>query len=124
MGMGPEQITQRAAQVSRLLALRLGAKGAGLEARVAHRARALPRKVRRAALELAQAERLAQSPKQARQLDARALEAAFATCIRYLEPLGADERLRAAALTFGSSVAFIVIVVGGMIFGAMWLLTS
>jgi hypothetical protein len=119
--MGPEQITQMSAQVSRLLAQRLGAKGAGLEVRVAHRARALPRKVRRAALQLAKAERLAHSPKQARQLDARAIQAAYATCINYLEPLGAGERFRAAALTFGSSVAFIVIVVGGMLFGAMWL---
>ena len=119
--MAPEQITHMAAQVSRLLATRLGAKGVGLEARVSHRARALPRKVRRAALQLAKAERLAHAPKQARQLDARAIHAAYATCINYLEPLRAGERFRAAALTFGSSVAFIVIVVGGMIFGAMWL---
>lgn len=117
--MGPEKITEMSAQISRLLAVRLGAKGADLEARVASRARALPRKVRKAARVLAEAERKAHIPKIARQLDTRAIEVAYATCRNYLEPLGAGDRLRAAALNLGSSIAFIVLVVGGTLLVAM-----
>lgn len=120
--MGPERIAEMTAQVSRLLATRLGARGPDLEARVASRARALPRKVRRAAGVLVAAERSARAPKIARQLDARAIEAAFATCRDYLEPLGASERLRAAALSAGGAIAFIVLVVGLALLGAkLWL---
>ncbi|AQS49360.1 MULTISPECIES: hypothetical protein [Thioclava] len=117
--MGPEKINEMVRQVSRLLAQRLGAKGPTLEARVASRARALPRKVRKAALVLIDAERKMQAPKIARQLDARRVEAAFATCRDYLEPLGAAERLRSAALGLATSIAVIVVIVGGTLLAAM-----
>ncbi|OOY13193.1 hypothetical protein BMG00_05190 [Thioclava marina] len=117
--MGPERITEMTEQVSRLLAVRLGAKGHDLETRVSSRARVLPRKVRKAARLLAEAERKAHAPKVARQLDTRAIEAAYATCRHYLEPLGAGDRLRGALLNLGSSIAFIFLVVGGTLLVAM-----
>ena len=108
--MKPEDVKAMADEVSRLLALRLGASGHGLEARVASRARTLPREVRRAALELALAEARAHAPKLARQLDARAVERAYKTCRDYLEPLGASARLRSGVLGTAASVAFVLLV--------------
>ncbi|KEP69061.1 hypothetical protein DL1_05575 [Thioclava dalianensis] len=110
------------AQISRLLVQRLGAKGPDLETRVASRARLLPRKVRRAARLLAETERKARSPKLARQLDPKPIEAAFFTCQKYLEPLGAADRMRSTALGLASAVAVIIVLVGVcLLAGSAWL---
>jgi hypothetical protein len=85
------------AEVSDLLEARLSARGRTLEDRVRSARRRLPREVRRAALFLAETEARCRNPRLAQQMDAEAVAAAHATCLRHLEPLGAAER-RAARL--------------------------
>lgn len=91
--MDPGRLRQMSDEVSNLLVTRLGAKGATLEARVASRARTLPRKVRRAARVIVEAEAKVGAPRIARQIDTQAVDAAHATCVSYLRPLGFGARL-------------------------------
>lgn len=104
--MDPVTLRRMNDEVSGLLATRLGAKGATLEARIASRARALPRKVRRAARVLVSAEAQIGAPKIARQIDPQAVGAAHATCVGYLRPLGFGARLWGGTLQVVATVFF------------------
>jgi len=109
--MDPGKLRQMSDEVSGLLASRLGAKGATLEARVASRARRLPRKVRRAAQTLIEAEAKVAVPKIARQIDAQAIGAAHATCVAYLRPLGFGARVWSFALNALTASVFALVVI-------------
>jgi hypothetical protein len=107
--MDPKRLQDMAQEISQLLVSRLGAKGHGLRARIESRIRALPRKVRRAALALADAEAQVGAPKITHQLDARQIEHDYQTCRHYLEPLGFGARWVALALSISASVAFAIL---------------
>lgn len=114
--MDPVTLRRMNDEVSGLLVTRLGAKGASLEARIASRARALPRKVRRAARVLVSAEGQIGAPKIARQIDARAVGAAHAICVGYLRPLGFGARLWGGTLQVVATVFFgIVLMVAALL---------
>jgi hypothetical protein len=95
-----------AAELSLLLERRLGVKGGGLDARVRRAGRLLPRKVRRAALEIAEAEKREASPRLARLNDPGRLAQCFAVAERHLRAV--DPAARRARLILGilGAVAF------------------
>ena len=71
--MSAISIQQMADRIASLMQDRLGARGTGLEAKLASRGRALPRKVRHAAKAVAETAAMAQNPKLLLQIDHAAL---------------------------------------------------
>lgn len=119
--MNPSTVQKMTERVSQLMAERLGARGHNLRERLESRARALPRKVRRAARVLVEAEALAAAPKIIRQADGGEISRAYDTCVHYLAPLGAGARLKALVLDMVTSVAFVLVVVGAVVLAvARW----
>jgi len=88
-----------AAELSLLLHQKLGVKGGGLEARVQRAGRLLPRRVRRAALEIAEAEKREGNPRLARQNDPARVARAFAEVERHLKAV--DPAARRTRLVLG-----------------------
>ena len=118
--MDTTRIRQMTAQVSQLLADRLGARGRTLRAQV-DGARALPRRVRKAAGILAEAEMLSASPRMARRLDMAQIGRAHAACVKYLRPIGAGARARRFVLDVTVSVVFGLVVIAAAAIGlAHW----
>lgn len=85
---------------------RLGANAGDLAGALCQRGRRLPRKVRRAAQELAEAAQLAEHPQLRIRMDERRAERAGAQVLGYLAPLGRAERRRKLALSVLGSLAF------------------
>ncbi|TQS73787.1 hypothetical protein ERN12_08730 [Rhodobacteraceae bacterium] len=110
--MNPTDLQNKIDHVSKLLATRLGAKGASLHDRINNRARALPRKVRHAARELAETEQILGAPKRVMQLDPKQIDKPYRTCIKYLEPLGAQTRFMQGFLRLVTGVVFIIVMTG------------
>ncbi len=110
--MDPNEVQRMAGQVSQLLAARLGARGHTLAQRIASRHRALPRRVREAARELAEAEAKLHAPKLVKQLDRSRLAHAHQTCVGYLEPLGLASRVLHRLLDMAASLAFGLVLMG------------
>lgn len=118
-----EDIGSMADEVSRLMAARFGGARRGerpsLQQMLRRRGGALPRKLRRAASRLADAERLSGQPKVARQLDVRRLSKDRGALVSHLQPLGEISRWQGRAISFAASVALGLIVVGALI---VWIL--
>ncbi len=110
--MNPTTLLQMTGRVSQLLTERLGARGRNLREKVESRGRVLPRRVRKAATVLIEAEATAASPKMIRQADMTEISHAYDVCVRYLEPLGATERLRGGLLRATTSIVFVLVIVG------------
>jgi hypothetical protein len=94
-----------ASELALLMRERLRVRGSGLEARVASAGRLLPARVRRAALEIAEAEKREANPRLARQNDPAALARAYAEVERHLKAVNPSERRKDAVLGFLGSVA-------------------
>ncbi len=90
--MSEETAQQMAARVATLMGQRLHVSGDGLSEKLARGGKRLPRRVRVAAQELADAAALEGMPKLQQQIDPRKLTDARAVCLRYLEPLGQAAR--------------------------------
>ncbi|EPX80899.1 hypothetical protein thalar_01121 [Litoreibacter arenae DSM 19593] len=107
-------VDQLAERISALLREKLGIRGPSLEAQTRRAGRTLPRHVRRAALALADAERMAQAPTMRLRLDPGQVSAAYDTCLRYLE--GVDEKALKSKAFFGfaSTVIVQIVVVAGV----------
>ncbi|NPD17135.1 hypothetical protein HOY34_18230 [Xinfangfangia sp. D13-10-4-6] len=94
--MSAVTIRQMAGRVEELLAERLGARGADFEAKLRHRGRRLPRKVRRAAADLAQASAMTHNPRLHAQLDEGIIARDYDICLRYFSTLARGSRGRGA----------------------------
>lgn len=103
--MAERSAAEMASELSLLLHQRLGVKGGGLEAKVARAGRRLPARVRRAALEIAEAEKRAENPRLARQVDTRALDRAFAEVAAHLKAVDPAERRKDLILSVLGSIA-------------------
>ena len=105
-----DSIRPMADEVASLMAARFGGARRGhpvdLDHMLARRGRALPRKLRREARFLAQADRIAGQPKLARQVDFDRLEHAHRALTAYLRPLGQGARFRGGVIGVLASVAF------------------
>ncbi|MDX5358489.1 MAG: hypothetical protein LPK12_12225 [Rhodobacterales bacterium] len=111
--MGVTTVQQMADRVAELMEQRLKVGGTGLAAKLKRGGRRLPRKVRREAEYLAGVSELAQHPKVQMMLDDARIAQAYDTCIRYLNPIGARDRLIGGLLGVTGSIAFALLVVGG-----------
>ena len=108
-------VQQMANRVADLMEQRLRVGGSGLAAKLERGARFLPRKVRREARYLAEADQAARVPRLQMQLDYEKIARAYDVCVRYLKPLGASARRKAILLDiltgFGSGIFVTIVLV-------------
>lgn len=117
--MSAPDIADLARQATLLMRARLGARGATLEQTLHHRGRRLPRKVRLAAEQLAQAEWMAGHPRLHPQLDTEQTGRAGRLLVSHLRPLGANERRWRLFLSIAASMAFALLVTLAGVFAAL-----
>lgn len=119
--MGTQTAEEMAAALADLLHRKLGVGGAGLEARVRRAGRLLPRRIRRQALAIAEAEERAANPRLARQNDPAALRRAFAEVEAHLRKIDPADRRIGAAIGLASSIAFsLLAVAAGLVAYLRW----
>lgn len=108
-------VQQMANRVAELMEQRLRIRGTDLTAKLDRGGRLLPRKIRREALRLAEADRAARSPRLQMQIDHDRVARAYDACVRYLKPLGASARRKAILLDmvtgFGTGVFVTIVLV-------------
>ncbi len=97
--------SELAAEVSLLLHQKLGVKGGGLEARIARAGRRLPRRIRKRAQEIAEAEKLAANPRLARRVDQAEITRAFDEVARHLKQIDVADRRKGALIGVLSSIS-------------------
>lgn len=104
--------------VSRFGGLRRGQR-ADLTTMMRRRGGALPRKLRREAYLLAEADQHLDAPKRARRVDVVRLERAHRALISHLRPLGAASRWTGSATNIAAAVCLGLLVIGGI---AVWIM--
>ncbi len=121
--MSIENIRPMADEVASLMAARFGGGKRGqqvdLSSMMRKRGGALPRKLRRDAAFLVQADNMAGQPKLARQVDFDRLERAHKALTGYLKPLGKGARLQGGVLSVVASVLFGLLILAGV---AVWIM--
>ena len=117
--MGVTTVQQMADRVAGLMEDRLRIGGTGLREKLKRGGRRLPRKIRREAEYLADVCELAQHPKVQMMLDDARVAEAYDKCVKYLNPLGASERMKGALIGVGGSIAFALLVVAAATIGVM-----
>lgn len=119
----PDDIRDMADEVARLIAARFGGARRGerppLAVMLRRRGGALPRRLRKQAWMLAQADQQSAQPKIARQLDLSRLSRAHQALIAHLQPLGEFSRWQGRALGFAASVAFGLLVLAAAVIWIM-----
>ena len=110
--MGRVAVQQMAEKVADLLEERLRLRGRDLAAKVRRGGRLLPRKVRRAAVQLADAAATAQNPKLMGQIDPGKIDAAYDACVRYLLTIDPAKRRRDSLAGMVESVGLGVLALG------------
>jgi len=122
--MDSGRVREMADEVAALMAERLGGRrrgaGADLATMIRRRGGALPRRLRREARVLLEAERLCASPRIARQIDPAAVERAHAALVRHLRPLGSLARWQGRGLSVAAAIAFGLMVLGAAV---IWVLS-
>lgn len=123
--MGIENIRPMADEVASLMASRFGGLKRGqhaeLDGMLRKRGGALPRRLRREALFLAQADRMAGHPKLARQVDQTKLEHAHHALTSYLRPLGQAARWQGGFLSWASSfVLGLMVLAAAVVWIMIW----
>ncbi len=119
--MRPETADEMAAALSLLMHQKLGVKGGGLEAKIASAGRLLPKRVRRAALEVVEAEKVSASPKLARMVDQDRLARAYDEVEAFLDDIDVAERRKTRLINFLGLLAANLLVVAGLL---LWFLVS
>ncbi|WP_323008986.1 hypothetical protein [Paracoccus sp. (in: a-proteobacteria)] len=121
--MGIEKIRPMADEVASLMAARFGGlrrgQQADLESMLRKRGGALPRRLRREARVLADADLKSGQPKLARQVDFDRIDRAHKALVAYLRPLGQGLRLRGGAASIAASVLFGLLVLAAV---AIWIM--
>lgn len=119
--MGAVTIQQMADRVAELMQERLHVRGQGLSEKLRKGGRLLPRKVRQAGLDLAQAAEMAQNPKLLLQLDEEKIAGHYDVCLRHLAGLNLWDRRKGALIAMTTSILFILVAVGVLVLGVlMW----
>ena len=120
-----DDVRDMSGEIARLMVDRLGGARRGeqpdLQAMLRRRGGSLPRKQRRAARLLAEAELRSAQPKIARQMDLHAISKAYNFLSDYLQPLGSISRWRNHALNFAASMAFGLMVLAAIV---IWVLVK
>jgi hypothetical protein len=118
--MGAITIQQMADRVAELLEERLGLKGDGLQAKLRKGARLLPRKVSRAANELAEAAEQSRHAKLLLQVDEEAVATNYDICVKHLSGLNVWHRRRGVLLGLATSILFSLLVVAGLVLAVLF----
>lgn len=122
--MAIETVRNMADEVAGLMASRLGGAKRGqavdLTTMVRRRGGALPRRMRRKAAYLAQADRMVDMPKLGKQIDLERAGQAHRKLVSYLGPVGKGERWRNRAVNLGAALALALLAIGGITVW-MWL---
>lgn len=113
--MSAVTIQQMADRVAGLMEERLGVRGKGLGEKLRKGGRRLPRKVRADAQALADFATQAQNPKLLTQIDFEKVSAAYDACVRHLGAIAPGGRRAAMIRGIAGSVAFSLLVVGGLV---------
>ncbi|GGD26201.1 hypothetical protein [Sinisalibacter lacisalsi] len=108
-------LDRRADKLARLIEARLDAGGTGLEAKVAHAGRRLPKYLRRELGYIVEAMRMQASPRLSRQIDWARVERAFAAAERYLRRVDPWDRRRGIALDWLAGNAFNLLIVAALV---------
>lgn len=120
-----DDVREMNSEVARLMAERLGGarrgETPGMQMMLRRRGGSLPRKHRRAARILAEAELHSAQPRIARQMDLDAISRAYKTLTDYLLPLGEMSRWRNRVLNFAASVSLGLIVLAIVV---IWLMVE
>lgn len=118
-----DDVRDMAEEVARLMADRLGgarrSERPGLQVMLRRRGGALPRKLRRAAGVLAEAELHSAQPRIARQLDLPAISRAYNALMAHLQPMGEMSRWRDRTLNFAASLVFGLMLLAALL---IWLM--
>ena len=116
--MAVEHIRNMSSEVAELMSSRLGGPRrmaeVDLATMVRRRGAALPRRLRREARLLADAEQQVLQPRLARQLDAARLTRAHRALVGYLRPMGKGMRWQNRALHLGAALALAALLLGGL----------
>lgn len=116
-----ETAATRADRIAALIEERLGVRGQGLEEKLRRAGRLLPRRLRRDAAQLVEAERLMGHPKLMMQTDPGTLDKAFRDCESWLKSVDPAERRKSRILGFlGVNAANLLIVAGLFIAYLVW----
>ncbi|MEM7471306.1 MAG: hypothetical protein AAF340_08135 [Pseudomonadota bacterium] len=111
--MEPLVINQLAARISELLAERLDARGDTLEKKLKYTGRKLPRSIRRAGAQLAQAQDCIQHPKLAMTVDGQAVSKAYDRIVRHLTSINVEAERSRKRYNFMAQTAGQMLVVAG-----------
>jgi len=117
--MGAITIQQMADRVAELLEERLGLKGDGLRAKLRKGGRILPRKVQRAATDLAAAEEQSHHAKLLLQIDMETVATNYDVCLKYLSGLNTWHRRKGVLLGLATSILFSLLVVAGLVLAVL-----
>lgn len=116
-------IRTMADEVAELMASRFGGLRRGQRADLAtmlrRRGGALPRKLRREAQLLAQADQRVDAPRLARQIDVARIERAYRALTGHLRPLGAVNRWTGSATNIAAAVCLGLLMIGAI---AVWIM--
>ncbi|ABA80001.1 hypothetical protein GQF56_21915 [Rhodobacter sphaeroides] len=110
MGMSAIAIRQMVDRVAALMEERLHVRGQDLPAKLRRGAGRLPRRVRAAARDLAQAGEMAQNPRLLMQVDFEKVSADYDLCVRHLGSIDTKTRVAGQLLA-----ALRVLIVGGLV---------
>lgn len=118
--MAAGSIEQMAGRVAALMEQRLRIRGASLSEKLQRGRRRLPRIVRAEAAILAEATRLAASPKLFPQIDQDRVARAHDICMKHLEGKDRLRRRRAALIGVAGSIAFSLLAVVLLVLVVLW----
>ncbi|MWB77734.1 hypothetical protein GLS40_06830 [Pseudooceanicola sp. 216_PA32_1] len=114
-------MSQQLMRLEGLLAAKLGIRGTGLDRGLRKAAPRLPRGLRRDGRVVAEAARLSQHPKLARQIDATRFERAYERLSSHLSGIDVADRRKGLALSVLAGLAFNLLLLGGLIMAfAAW----
>ncbi|WP_410218542.1 hypothetical protein [Paracoccus sp. (in: a-proteobacteria)] len=120
-----EDISRMADEVAQLMASRLGGVRRGehprLQTMIRRRGAALPPRLRRRALRLAEADQLAAQPRVARQLPLRPLARDHAALVAHLRPLGEISRWQGRLTGIAASIMLGLVVLAA---AALWIMVK
>ena len=117
--MTPEDIRQKADEVSALMRAQLGLRGADLARQVARAGRMMPRALRREARYLAQTVAMAENPKLVRRVDFARISRSHAQVSAFLNTQDPRQRRANAVIGVVGVIAFNLLVVAMILIG--WL---
>ncbi len=117
----PSDIQGKARVLSRLLERKMGARGRDLAARRRKAGRRLPRKVRRAVLEVERAEIMARHPKVGLRMDPGEIDRAYRQALTHLEAVDPNDRLKGYVLgVLGVNAVNFSVIAAALVALAVW----